>query len=431
MVVDDVRSRGWRRLLPEPGPARVLVLCSAIASVGNGLYLAGSAVYFVRVVGLSPAEVGLGLSVAGLAGLVLAVPLGHLADRVGPRGVAAGLAVIKALLLVLACTVGSFTTYVVMIGALGVVESGGAVARGALVSGLLGRAGRVRVSAYLRAVFNAGFTLGVVGAGLAIAVDRRPAYLVLLLGNAAAMLLVAGFYLRLPRVPGVPKSPVPHHSWSALRDVPYLAVAQVSGLARLGPVIAAVGLPLWLITHTSAPRPLAAWLTVVNTVIVVLFQVRASRGADTVDGASRLQRRTFVTLAVGCAVTGLAGGVRAAPVAAAILAVATVLYSLGEIWGEAARWGLRYELAPDRAQGQYGGAFASGDAVANIAGPTLAAGLPQVLGVWGWAVLAVVFVAGLLAGTRVVAWAAATREPAPDPAGAAVGAQAGGGAGAG
>lgn len=45
--------------------------------------------------------------------------------------------------------------------------------------------------------------------------------------------------------------------------------------------------------------------------------------------------------------------------AAAVLLAVAVLFTFGEIWGEAARWGLRYELAPAHAQGQYLGVFAS------------------------------------------------------------------------
>lgn len=41
-------------------------------------------------------------------------------------------------------------------------------------------------------------------------------------------------------------------------DVPYLVVAQVSGIVRIGPTALAVGLPLWLVVHTDAPRALAA-----------------------------------------------------------------------------------------------------------------------------------------------------------------------------
>ena len=41
--------------------------------------------YFTRVMHLSSDEVGLGMTIAGLVGLIAGVPIGDLADRYGPR----------------------------------------------------------------------------------------------------------------------------------------------------------------------------------------------------------------------------------------------------------------------------------------------------------------------------------------------------------
>ncbi|PVE13709.1 MFS transporter [Streptomyces scopuliridis] len=402
------RTSIWSKLLPDAGPGRLLVLCTAVASLGNGLYVTGGAVYFVRVVGLSPGQVGIGLSTAGVMALVLGVPVGFIADRFGPRGTTAVLALCKAMMLISAAFVHSFPMYVVMAALLGTAEQTGHVARGALVSGVMGREGRVKLSAYMRSVFNGGFALASLAAGFVIAVDSPDVYLALFWGNAAAMVVVSGLYMRLPHVPRQPKRPRLKGGPSAVRDVPYILVAQVSGLARIGPTVLALGIPLWLVTHTDAPRAMAAWLMLVNTLMVVFLQVYVARDADTVPGASRLQRWTFLVLAVACAVAALSGGIPGWA-AAAVLAVATVLFTLGEIWGEAARWGLRYELAPEHAQGQYGGVFATGDALAVIAGPVLVTTVPDRLGLVGWLLLAALFVVSLALSGPVVRWAVRTR----------------------
>ena len=56
-----------------------------IDATGSGLSIAGSALFFTRVVGFSIAQVGLGLSVSGIAGFAATLPLGALANRVGRR----------------------------------------------------------------------------------------------------------------------------------------------------------------------------------------------------------------------------------------------------------------------------------------------------------------------------------------------------------
>ena len=88
-MTDPTRAErtGWRgraeRALPPPGLARRLCLQSALYAVGSGVFLAGNAVFFTRVVGLTPAQVGLGISISGLVAFLVSVPLGKAVDRVG------------------------------------------------------------------------------------------------------------------------------------------------------------------------------------------------------------------------------------------------------------------------------------------------------------------------------------------------------------
>src|SRR3954470_9620047 len=83
-------------LLPEGRTARVLALASLVDATGTGLFLAGSALFFTRVVGLSVGQVGLGLSIAGIAGFACTLPLGALADRAGRRRSLVGLYLVRA-----------------------------------------------------------------------------------------------------------------------------------------------------------------------------------------------------------------------------------------------------------------------------------------------------------------------------------------------
>src|SRR5262249_58689599 len=79
-----LRALAGATLVPGQRVGRWLALAALIDSTGTGLFMTGSAIYFTRVVGLSAAQVGLGLSVAGLVGLLGSVPIGVLGDRFGP-----------------------------------------------------------------------------------------------------------------------------------------------------------------------------------------------------------------------------------------------------------------------------------------------------------------------------------------------------------
>src|SRR4051812_26906693 len=76
------------RFLGPAGPGRTLVQAQFVTALGNGFFLTCFTLYVTRIVGLSPAQLGLALSVGAVVGVFAGVPFGHLADQRGPRGVA-------------------------------------------------------------------------------------------------------------------------------------------------------------------------------------------------------------------------------------------------------------------------------------------------------------------------------------------------------
>lgn len=403
-----VERPGLAAFLRRSTEVRIIVAGYLISSVGYGLYLSGSAIYFVQSVGLSAGQVAAGLSAAGVAGLLLAVPLGQLADRTGPRRTTLWLTAAQVLLLCLATQVRTFLPFFAMIVALGIAETGANVSRGALIASVVDKGERVRLSAITRSVFNAGFSAGVLAAGLAIASNTRSAYLTLIVGNAVTTALVFVLYCLLPKrhSAGNPRSyrGVPR----ALKDLPFVAAAQVSKIVIVSETLITVGLPLWIVGHTQAPRAIAAWLIIVNTVMVVLLQTIASRPAETIDGAARLQRWAFLALAGSCVLLTFTGGLEAVWAVPSLILV-VVLATLGEMWGDSAAWAIRFEFAPHNAQGEYGGVFALGTAIPAAMGPLLATSLPDRFGGIGWIGLIALFAIGYALSAPAVAWVRRTR----------------------
>ncbi len=76
-----------RALLPPAGPMRGYAFATLVDATGTGMFLTVSVLFFTRFAGLAAGSVALGLSLAGLAAMIGAVPLGSLGDRFGYRRV--------------------------------------------------------------------------------------------------------------------------------------------------------------------------------------------------------------------------------------------------------------------------------------------------------------------------------------------------------
>ncbi|MFI7302366.1 MFS transporter [Micromonospora aurantiaca] len=407
------------RLLPEPGPSRTLALSTLVNTVGRGTWLTASALFLTRSVGLTVAQVGVALTLTALVSLVASTPMGYLADRLGPRGLQMAALLASAACTAALVTVRSFTGFLVVGMLMAVADAGTRGARGALIAGAVPPDQRVRTRAYLRAVTNVGISVGTVLAGFALAADTRGAYVMLILLDAATYVLAAAVLLRLPPVPPMP-APAHGPRLIALRDRPFLAFTVLDGLMSMHFSLINIALPLWIAGHTSAPNWLISVCLLVNTVVVILFQVRASRGTEDLTGAGRAARRAGVLLAAACALFAAGGGVPVA-VAVPLLLAGALVHVVGELWHAAAGWGISFGLAPAHAHGQYQGAYGMGMQLGSMVAPVVVTTLAIGWGVPGWLVLGVVF---LLLGALVppvVRWAARTRPAAPEPVPAAAG----------
>src|ERR1700719_4676184 len=74
-------------LVPKTREQRVYMLAALINVYGTGLIITAMTLYAIKVVHLTAARAGLALTIAGLVGLLAAMPIGRLADRRGPRDI--------------------------------------------------------------------------------------------------------------------------------------------------------------------------------------------------------------------------------------------------------------------------------------------------------------------------------------------------------
>ena len=401
------------RMLPPAGLARRLCLQSALYAVGSGVFLAGNAVFFTRVVGLSAAQVGIGISVAGFVSFLVSVPLGKVADRFGPLRTWAFAALLEAVVYLTYPWVRGLTGFLAVVIVLAVVESLGSSGRGAYTLDVMEQGERVRTLAYVRSALNVGFTVGALLAGVALGVGTRQALLAVPLVTAVVCLANATLVLRLPPAPVHARTADRARGFAALRDRPFLAVSLLNGVVVSHGVLMTVTVPLWLVTRTDAPHALLAWLFAMNTVVAVLLQVPASRGAETVDGAVRAERRAAVVLLAGCVVL-MASHWTSSWETVGLLAAGYLGLTAAELWQSAGAWGLMAELSPADRRAEYQGAFRLGSQLQSMVAPAACTALAVTWSPYGWLVIGVVVLVAGLALPYAARWAVATRTTAPE-----------------
>lgn len=402
-----------RRLLPPAG-SRALILAELFSTIGTGLFVTGGVLFFTEAVGLSIVHTSVMLTVAGAVGLLTTVPIGHLADRIGPREVT------LLLLLARAAATGALVmfdqivalwvaTTLMMVGDRGLFATFGAL------TAAVGGPERVRIQGYLRAVTNIGLSVGSMAAAPFLAVGGAGAYHALLVTNAA---VVAAAGVTLLGVAHVRPARAEHRAsmTTALRDRRYLKMTMLHSVLALQYEMLAYGLPIWVVYGTDAPHWTIAVLLTTNTILVAALQVPVTTRVKTVTAAAVVGKRSglvFLASAALLASTSWSSGA----LTIGLLMAAVLVHTVGELWQAASSFMLSFELAQEHAHGQYQGVFALGRGLKRAAAPALLGTLCLRLGPPGWLILGATLAIVARGLPRVVAEPArqeATVEPAAE-----------------
>jgi hypothetical protein len=380
----------------EDRARRILALAQLSSTVGDGLFYVCSALYFTRIVGLSPVELGLGLTIAWTLGLVAGVPLGHLADRRGPRGIAILLCGLAAAATTAFMVVQSVVPFIMAASVYAVCSRGAQTAQQALLAGLVDRTRITLIRAFIISRLNIGLAVGAAAGGLVLTIDTSAAYLTAFAVDGCSFLIAAFLLSRLP-------APAPAHAASSLplltvfRDRPYVIVSLVNLVLVLHLPLIDVALPLWILNHTDAPRWMVSVVFVLNTVVVVTCQVRMARSITGMASAVRSVRFAGAFLLAACGVYAASSIGSSAWLASALLITAAALMTVGEMRQTAGTSEISFGLAPVGSYGQYQGFFGMGLTAAEAIGPLLLTGMLIYGGATGWLVLGALFLAASLA----------------------------------
>ena len=386
---------------PGTGPGRRLRIVGFVDALGSGLFLPLAVIYLTRVVGLSSAQVGLGLGISG-ALAVAATPLaGALVDRRDPRLVVLGCFALSAAAYVGYMAVHSFLAFLVVAVAAQCASRMDRPAVTALVVSASPPQERVQALAWQQTMRNCGYGIGGLLAGAALLARGRLGFDVVLAGNAVSYLVAGGLVCTLDRVP--PRSADADRAGfgRVLRDARYMRLALLNVAGGLHDSMLRVAMPLWLITRTAAPTATAGPLFALNTMLVVAFQLRVSRAANTSRGLRRAYRITAVAFLVAAVGFLLAGGLPAVP-ATCLLASGLIALTVAEQHNTATETIVSVGLAPDALRGRYLSIFKTSMAMQQAVGPVLVTLALVHLGRGGWIVMAgIAATASLVSGKLI------------------------------
>ena len=396
----DLREN-LRDLRPQNSNERVLALGSLINTMGNGLFSVTSALYFTRIVGLTPAQIGFAFSVSAALALGLTIPIGHLADIYSPKTLSRIITTISAGAMTMYAFTTTYAMFFLTAVIIGITDRGTNAVRGALIARVGGPEGRVRIRAYLRSIVNLGIAIGSLVGGAALAIDDPNVYRGLILVNACSSLASAWLLGKLPDMAPIEHEEKPRRT-EALRDTTYVALVGLNSIIAMHFLMLELIVPLWLVRETNAPRWIAAGTYLINTVACTLFSVATARGAEDVRTAGRLQRRGAYWLALGALTYASAALTDNGWIAAIILLVGSAVHVTGELFASSGSFGIGFGLPPDHLQGQYQAVWSLGWGIGGVIGPTLLTTVILGWGIPGWVAIAALFaVAGALAPSFV------------------------------
>jgi len=386
----------------------------ALDAFGTGAFISAQVLFFTQVLGRTATEISLALGGAGLASMLVLVPLARFADRRSKRPllILVNLATAAALLGYL--LPAGLAMFLVVTALVVVAQRALQPLRGAVISQAFPET-RLAVRGACYVAYNVGFSVGGLAAALVVNLDRPGYYRGLLLLDVVAFAVCALVATRLPRL--VPANVGEEHrrGLAALRDRRYLLACSLNMVGALHDSALFVGLPLWLLQRTDAPKALIPLITVINCLCVVLLQSRLNRGTDTTVGAALAQWRAAVLLATGCLLFVFTDG-EIGPVKYGLVLGGALLLTVAELLQVAGAWGLSYGLAPDERITEYQSVFALSMGVQETVGPALVTALVLNVGAGlGWAVLGVgvalltVLGVRLLLGGFLLGW----RDPTP------------------
>lgn len=378
------------KVIHEDPIIRKVSLASLVDRFGNGLLISILVIYFSFVEGLGPHKTALALSLGAAAGLVATIPAGHVVDRIGQRTVVVVSMAINGLAIFSLIFVHSFIWLTICFALDSISNVFSRNAQLTLIARVGDKRDHARNRAYTRSINNLGIGLGSLGSGVALAVNSPFGYQLAIILDGCTFLIGALIYLRVPYFPPTLQARE-KFDWSIFKDGRYIAATLMAAITNIQFVVQNIGIPIWVVKYTDAPRWWVSTLLLLNTAAVVLFQVKVSKRSQPLDRSSKQYFLSGLLLASACALYAVAEG-PSAQVASLLLLAGMALHVIAELFIAMIHWQISFDLADPARQGAYYGIWTFGNGLSEIVGPTLVTFALVSLGQSGWALLGLMFI---------------------------------------
>ncbi|MFC7362903.1 MFS transporter [Nocardioides astragali] len=341
---------------PSVGEHRRFVAAIVADTVGSGLFMPITLLYFLAMTDLSLVQIGSALSLSALLTMPGAFVIGSLVDRFGPRRMMLVGNLVQAAGMVAYLWADSLLVVALWTTLLNLGRQAFWGSFGNVVTAISAPGERELWFGFLQAVRNLGYSVGGVLAGIALQIGTDLAYESVVVVNAVTFVLAFVLLLDVPDHRVARDDDAPVEGWGVvLRDRAYLrlVLGQLGFVA--GMMVLNFALPVYVAETIDLPGWVVGAIFTLNTAMVGLGQgIVVRRMAGRVR--ARMMGLAQVVFVASYAMFVVAGWL---PVwlAVVVMLVGAAVYTGGELTGGPVFSATAAEAAPDHLRGRYLGLF--------------------------------------------------------------------------
>ena len=353
---------------PRVGEHRRFVAAIVADTVGSGLFMPITLLYFLAMTDLSLVQAGSALSLSAVLTMPAAFVIGTFVDRFGPRRMMLAGNLVQAVGMMAYLWADSLLAVALWTALLNLGRQAFWGSFGNVVTAISAPGERELWFGFLQAVRNLGYSIGGVLAGVALQIGTDVAFQSVVVVNAVTFVVAFILLLDVPDHRVAHPDDAPVEGWGVvLRDTAYLrlVLGQFGFLA--GMMVLNFALPVYVAETIDLPGWVVGAIFTLNTALVGLGQGLVVRR---MTGRVRARMMGLAQLAfVASYAMFVVAGWLPVWLAVVVMLVGAAVYTGGELTGGPVFSATAAEAAPDHLRGRYLGLFQLSWGVAGAVTP--------------------------------------------------------------